>query len=53
MNEVYVVVDCDYKVRILGIFSNYAAAYEHANEHNGEVFSRFVHNAADKRAYVK
>ena len=53
MKEVYVVVDRDYKVRILGIFSNYAAANDHAYDHNGEVFCRFVHDQPDKKEYVE
>ena len=54
MNEVYVVVDRDYKVKILGIFSSYAEANEHALDHNGEVFCRHVYDKADKeKGYLK
>jgi hypothetical protein len=53
MNEVYVVIDREYKERILGIFSNGAAAKEHAYDHNGVVFQRYVHDQPSDKGYLK
>lgn len=52
MNTIWVVVDRDYKERILGIFSNEGAAKHHAYDNNGVVFERCVHDEPGK-GYMK